>query len=94
MSLLQYFRPKNEKHLNNETLPSPAGSLSTFSLSFNTFYNDSSRKLFRKEGDETKRKITISFNFESRAAISSRKESIFGLEGNECSYNARHQVFI
>ena len=84
MSLLQYFRPRNEKYSNDEILPSPADSLSTFSLSFNTFYSDSSRELFHKEGDETKHKIAISFNFDSRAAISSGKESRFGLEGNEC----------
>ena len=34
MSLLKYFHPTNEKHSNDETLPSPAGSLTTFSLSF------------------------------------------------------------
>ena len=29
MSLLNYFRPTNEKHLNDEILPSPSCSLST-----------------------------------------------------------------
>ena len=29
MSLLKYFRPINGKHSNDETLPSPAGTLST-----------------------------------------------------------------
>ena len=98
MSLLQYFRPRNEKYLNDKTLPSPAGSLSTFSLSLNTFYSDSSRKLFCKEGDETKRKIAISFNFDSRAAISSGKRAYSALKETsvhimpviECSYNG-HQ---
>ena len=72
-----YFCPTNEKHSNDETLPSPTGSLSTFSLSFNIFYSNSSRKLFHKEGDEMKSKIAISYNFDSRATISSGKEQIW-----------------
>ena len=59
MSLLKYCYPTNEKHSNNEILPSPAGSLSTFSLSFNTFCSNSSHELFRKERNEMKRKIIL-----------------------------------
>ena len=33
MFLLKYFRPINGKHSNDETLPSPAGTLSTLMLS-------------------------------------------------------------
>ena len=51
---VKIFRPTNEKHSNNETLSSPAGSLSTLIA---TFYSNSSRELFCIKRDETNCKI-------------------------------------
>ena len=99
MSLLQYFCPTNEKHSNDETFPSPAGSFSTFSLSFNTFYSDSSCKLFRIK-KEMKRSArypyrliltpTQQYQVGKRANLALKETSVHIMPVIKCSYNSHH----
>ena len=80
-----FFALRMRKHSNDETLPSPAGSL----------YSNSSRELFRKERDGTKCKPIAIFTLTPTQHYQTVGKRVdLALKETSVHYNTRHQLFI